>query len=117
MSLEKIIEEKIQKAIENGEFDNLEGKGKPLNLDEYFAAPEDVRVGYSMLKSNKFVPPEVELMNEIGVLKEKIEANGDRDNKQKLTKMLNEKTLALTIIMERNRRKNRLKLETELMNG
>lgn len=48
MSFEKIIEEKIQKAIENGEFDNLEGKGKPLNLDEYFAAPEDVRVGYSM---------------------------------------------------------------------
>lgn len=60
MSLEKIIEEKILAAIANGEFDNREGKGKPLNLDEYFAASEDVRVAYSLLKSNKFVPPEIE---------------------------------------------------------
>ena len=35
MSLEKIIEERIQEAMANGEFDNLEGAGKPLNLDEY----------------------------------------------------------------------------------
>ena len=35
MSLENIIEEKIQKAMLNGEFDNLEGAGKPLNLDDY----------------------------------------------------------------------------------
>jgi hypothetical protein len=45
MSLEKIVEEKLLEAINNGEFDNLEGAGKPLDLDEYFAAPEDIRVG------------------------------------------------------------------------
>lgn len=105
MSLEKIIEEKIQEAIENGEFDNLEGKGKPLNLDDYFATPEEFRVGHSLLKSNKFVPAEVDLLKEIGELKEKVNSCTNAIEKSNLSKLLNEKTLALTIILERNKRK------------
>lgn len=105
MSLEKIIEEKILEAIANGEFDNLEGAGKPLNLDDYFATPEDVRVGHSLLKSNKFVPPEIDLMKEIGELREKIKDCADETEKTGLSKLLNEKSLALTIILERNKRK------------
>jgi len=33
MAFEKIAEEKIQEAIATGEFDDLPGKGKPLDLD------------------------------------------------------------------------------------
>lgn len=105
MSLEKIIEEKILEAIANGEFDNLEGTGKPINLDDYFATPEDLRVGQALLKSNKFVPEEVDLLKEIGNLKEKINNCQNEAEKAKLTNLLNEKTLALTIILERNKRK------------
>ena len=105
MSLEKIIEEKILEAIANGEFDNLEGTGKPINLDDYFATPEDLRVGQALLKSNKFVPEEVDLLKEIGNLKEKIYDCQNEAEKAKLTNLLNEKTLALTIILERNKRK------------
>lgn len=104
MGLNKIVEEKIQEAINNGEFDNLEGAGKPLNLDDYFAAPEDVRVGYSLLKSNKFVPQEVDLLKEIGDLREKVKASKDKSENAEFSKLLNEKTLALTIILERNKR-------------
>jgi len=32
MSLENVIEKQIREAIERGEFDDLEGKGKPLDL-------------------------------------------------------------------------------------
>ncbi|HRH44248.1 MAG TPA: DUF1992 domain-containing protein [Pyrinomonadaceae bacterium] len=105
MSLEKIIEEKIQEAIANGEFDNLEGAGKPINLDDYFATPEDIRVGQALLKSNKFVPEEVDLLKEIGQLREQIKVCRIEPEKAKLTNLLNEKTLALTIILERNKRK------------
>lgn len=105
MSLEKIIEERIQEAIANGEFDNLKGMGKPINLDEYFAAPEDVRVGYSLLKSNKFAPQEVDLLKEAGELKEQIKLCLVEAEKTKLTKLLHEKMLALTIILERNKQK------------
>ena len=65
MSIESAIEKIIQDAIARGEFDDLEGKGKPLDLTGYFNTPEDIRVGYSLLKSNKFVPEEIELMKEV----------------------------------------------------
>ncbi len=72
MSLEKVLEEQIQRAISEGKFDNLKGAAKPLNLDDYFAAPEDIRVGYALLKNNDLVPQEIELLKEIGILREKI---------------------------------------------
>jgi hypothetical protein len=105
MSLENFIEKQIQKAIAEGKFDNLEGAGKPIDLDAYFAAPEDVRVGYSVLKSNKFVPEEIDRLKEIGDLKEKLKNSSDAAEKQKLNKVLSEKILALNIILERNKRK------------
>ena len=105
MSLDKVLEEQIQRAMSEGKFDNLKGAGKPLNLDDYFATPEDIRVGYTLLKNNDFVPAEVTLLKEIGELREKIEACRDREEKKSLTKTLNEKSLALTLILERNKRK------------
>jgi hypothetical protein len=66
----KIIEEKIQKAIANGEFDNLKGKGKPIDLTAYFNTPSEYRVGHSLLKANKFIPEEVEILKDVGFLKE-----------------------------------------------
>jgi len=104
MSIEKSIEQQIQKAIAEGVFDNLKGKGKPLNFDAYFATPEDVRMGYSILKSNEFVPEEVDRLKEISDLREKIKHCTNAEERQKLTKTLNEKNLALSIILERNRR-------------
>ena len=105
MSLGKFIEEQIRKAIEAGEFDNLEGAGKPLDLNDYFNTPEDVRMGYSVLKSAKIVPEEVDRLKEIGEIREKIKTLNDEDEKCKLTKILNEKNLALTLLLERNKRK------------
>ena len=101
------VEKQIQEAILRGEFDNLEGAGKPLNLDAYFATPEDLRVGYSVLKSNQFVPEEVDRLKEIADLKEKIKTCADLGERKRLTKILNEKTLALSIILERNNRRKR----------
>lgn len=106
MSLEKLLDEQIKNAIAEGKFDNLKGAGKPLNLDDYFAAPEDIRVGYTLLKNNDFVPEEIELLKEIGILREKIKNCADDENEKKiLNKKLNERNLALTMILERNKRK------------
>ncbi len=49
MNLDKIVEELIKKAQERGEFDNLPGEGKPIDLTEYFETPEDIRVAQSVL--------------------------------------------------------------------
>ena len=62
-------------------------------------------MGYSVLKSAKIVPEEVDRLKEIGEPKEKIKSAADKIEKRKLTKILNEKTLALDLILERKRRK------------
>ena len=107
MSIESAIEEKIRQAIARGEFDDLEGKGKPLNLDAYFNTPEDLRMAFAMLKSNDFVPEEVELLKAISSLKDRIKIEADGAIREKLAKELNEKSLALTLILEKYKRKAR----------
>ena len=105
MSIASSVEKRIREAIAAGEFDNLEGTGKPLDLDGYFNTPEDVRMGYSVLKSAKIVPEEVDRLKEIGELKEQVKSCPDESKKKTLIKALNEKTLAFNLIIERNRRK------------
>ncbi len=104
MSLQKFIEEKIKQAIADGEFDNLKGASKPLHLNGYFNTPEDVRIGYSLLTSNNFVPEEVDLLREISILSEKIKTCADESEKKVLIKEFHDKTLAFDILMERNKR-------------
>lgn len=105
MNLGKFVGEKIKQAIDAGEFDNLKGAGKALYHADYFDAPPEMRAGYSLLKSNNFVPEEVELLKEIGLLRERIKTCGDADKKRDWQKTLNEKSLALQIMLERNKRK------------
>ena len=104
MSVEKAIEETIRQAIERGDFDNLSGHGKPLDLEAYFNTPEDLRMAFAMLKSNEFVPEEVEIMKEIDELKSKIAATDDDTQREALKKRLNERGLALSLLLDRRRR-------------
>ena len=101
MSIESAIEEKIREAMARGEFDNLAGTGKPLDLEAYFNTPEDLRMAYAMLKANAFVPEEIEIMREIADLKEKL-GNTTYDTTD-LRKKINERSLALSLLMERRR--------------
>ena len=94
MSIEKFIDEQISKAIKAGEFDNLSGKGKPLDLRAYFETPEELRLAYSVLKSNDFAPQEVEVLKEIDALKKRLASCTDEEEKDRLRKEISEKKLA-----------------------
>jgi len=100
MFSEKLIEEIIREAMERGEFDDLPGKGKPLDLDAYFATPEDVRLGYSVLKSAGCAPVEVELQKEIESLKARLDVSDDQCERQSLRKEIEGKTLKLNLLMD-----------------
>jgi DnaJ family protein C protein 28 len=67
------IEELIHEAQERGDFDNLPGAGKPLNLDDDPYAG-DKKLAYHVLRSNGFAPAEVELAKEIRSERERAEA-------------------------------------------
>lgn len=67
------IDEQIREAEARGAFDNLEGFGKPLKLEENIYAGER-SMGYNLLKSNGYAPAEVELVKEIRSERERAEA-------------------------------------------
>jgi DNA polymerase/3'-5' exonuclease PolX len=67
-----IAERKIQEAIQNGEFDHLEGFGKPVDNSEYFKVPEEERLAYHILKNAGVVPEEIEIRKSIQQLKTEI---------------------------------------------
>ena len=52
-------------AIEAGEFDNLQGKGQPLNLEDDSHIPPELRMAYKILKNADCLPPELELRQEV----------------------------------------------------
>jgi len=107
MFSEKLIEEKIREAMEKGEFDDLPGKGKPLDLDAYFATPEDVRLAFSVLKSADCLPVEVELQKEIESLKARLGVCDDDRERQSLRKEIDGKTLKLNLLIDGAQRARR----------
>ncbi len=104
MSIEKFVEDQIKKAMAEGEFDNLSGKGKPLDLDSYFQTPEHLRICYSILKNGNFVPEEVQMLKGIEALKEELVACSDETQKKQLAKTISEKMLSFNLAMERYKR-------------
>ena len=46
--IERLAEQRIQEAQRKGEFDNLAGKGKPLELADYSTLPEDMPITYNV---------------------------------------------------------------------
>ena len=63
--LNQIAETRIQEAIERGELRDLPGEGKPLQLDDDSAIPEELRLAYRILKNAGFLPPELQLRKEV----------------------------------------------------
>jgi DnaJ family protein C protein 28 len=59
------IDEIIRRAIEEGKFDGLPGKGKPLHLDENPHLDPAWRAAYHLLKSSGYSLPWIETLREI----------------------------------------------------
>jgi len=99
----KLIEEKIREAMEAGEFDNLSGQGKPIDLDAYFSTPPELRLGYSVLKSAGCVPEEVALLREVEELKARLAESARADERQQLEQEIASRTLKLNLLLDSNR--------------
>jgi hypothetical protein len=107
MSFDKIVETLIKEAQERGEFDNLPGKGKPIDLTAYFETPADIRVAQSVLKNAGMQSPEVELLKEIAGLKQLVATLQEEKKKKELEKQIREKQIEFNIMMERRKQKSK----------
>ena len=104
MSLEKAVEAIIKEAQERGDFDNLKGKGKPIDLTAYFETPEDVRNAYAMLKGAGMVSAEVDLLQEIAAFKDRLATTYEEKDHNRIKKMIREKQLQFNVMLERQKR-------------
>jgi hypothetical protein len=86
---EKIVEERIRRAQERGEFDALCGAGRPLVLEPDGHISEDLRLAYKILKNADCLPPEVELRKDIEKTEDLLAAMPETAAKYQALKKLN----------------------------
>ena len=97
----KIAEHRIREAIDKGEFDKLEGKGKPIVFEEETWIPEDLRPAYRILKNAGCVPQELALRKEVVTLRELMQTIDDDVERLKKIRELNFKLMKLNELRKR----------------
>ncbi|MCU0590522.1 MAG: DUF1992 domain-containing protein [Desulfobacterales bacterium] len=97
---EKIVEERIRRAMERGEFEDLDGVGEPLKLEDGSHLPEDLRLAYKILKNAECLPPEIELRRDIEKTEDLLSALPDTVEKYQTLKKLNYLILKLNAMRQ-----------------
>ena len=95
-----VSEDRIRRAYEKGEFEHLTGYGKPLNLDDLSAIPEELRMAYRMLKNSGYSPEENKL-REVLSIEDLIRHCEDPEEKERLNQQLGQKLLRYNTIMSK----------------
>jgi hypothetical protein len=94
----KLVEKRIKEAEEQGAFDNLPGKYKPLKLEDNTNVPDDLRLAYKILKNAGYLPQELQLRKEIKRMEDLLEHVSDEKEAYKLVKEINLKIMKLNMM-------------------
>jgi len=97
----KIAEQRIREAVEKGEFDNLEGRGKPIVFEDETWIPEDLRPAYRILRNAGYLPQELELRKEVMTLRGLLETIDDDKERVQKIRELNFKLMKLNELRKR----------------
>jgi len=98
----RVAEERIREAQREGAFDNLPGKGKPLELEDQSLIPEDLRMSYHILKNAHVLPPEAELRKEIRTLQDLLKYVEDESERKAMAKEIEWKMIRLDLLRRRS---------------
>ena len=98
-----LAEEKIKAAIKKGDFDNLPGKGKPLQLEDLSQVPEELRTSYKIMKNVGMLPEEMQIKKEMVTLEDLIRQCEDEDLRADYERKLSEKTIRFHTLMEKRK--------------
>ncbi len=101
----KIAEQKIQQALREGQFDNLPGKGRPLALEDLSGVPEELRLGYKILRNAGVLPAEMQIRREIHSLQQLLDSCLDEEERRQLKRRLNARQLRFNVMMERRQQR------------
>ena len=104
-NFDRIVEKKIKEAIENKEFENLEGLGEPLDNSEYFSVPEEDRIAFHVMKNAGVIPEELSIRKKISNLIKEIKDCSDQSEKESLKRELNLLYTEYELVMEQRKLK------------
>ena len=108
--LHNLAEQRILEAQRAGEFDNLPGRGKPLELEDLSWVPEDLRIVYHVLKNAHVLPAEVELLKDIHILEDLLKHVEDESERSSLAKSIQWKMIRLDMLKRRSLDSNTLRM-------
>ncbi|HEY4554193.1 MAG TPA: DnaJ family domain-containing protein [Bacillaceae bacterium] len=98
-----LSEERIRKAYDKGEFDNLPGLGKPLPPDKLEGIPDELKMAYRVMKNAGFSPEEMDVKKELMTIEDLIRRSEDELEKDGLRKELNAKLLQYNSLLAKKR--------------
>jgi len=98
----RLAEQRILEAQRKGEFDDLPGKGKPLELEDLSWVPDELRIGYIVLKNAHVLPPEAELLKDIHILEDLLKHVEDESERKALAKSIQWKMIRLDMLKRRS---------------
>ena len=104
--IQLIAEQRIEEAQSKGLFDDLPGKGRPLELEDDSNIPEELRMVYKILHNAGCLPPEIQERKEINRLVDLLEQC--EDEQKRVAEMQK-----LRIMIERSRARFRHDIRIE----
>ena len=102
--LEDHIGQSLRESERSGELKAAPSFGKPLNFgDGYDETPDGLKMPFKMLKDSGFVPPEVELMQEIALLQASLDNTADEASAKDMQARLSQMRQQLALRLEKLR--------------
>ncbi len=104
-TLDDHIAEMLRESERNGELRAAPSFGKPIEMnDGYAETPDELRLPFKILKNAGIVPPEVELMQKLGALRNELAAHaGPEAERQALQQRISELQQLIALRLERLR--------------
>ncbi|UOQ84550.1 DUF1992 domain-containing protein [Gracilibacillus salinarum] len=99
----RLAEDKIKKAISDGNFNHIAGKGKPLKKDSLADVPEDLRMSYRIMKNSGHLPEEVQLNKEIASLRDLLKLCTEDEEKERLENRIIEKEIQFQLLLDKRK--------------
>ncbi|MGX1266036.1 succinate dehydrogenase/fumarate reductase flavoprotein subunit [Rossellomorea marisflavi] len=96
-------EQRIRKAYEEGEFNELPGFGKPMDLNDDAGIPEELKMAHRMMKNAGYSTEEAGLKQEMMRIEDLIRTCEDDVEAKSLHKELNEKVLKYNAMLSKKR--------------
>ena len=98
--LRHLADKRIEEAMKQGKFDNLEGAGKPLDL-EPMPAEENSRMNWwaiRILRQNNVVPDEIRWRKLLDTLRSELVTAADEERVRKLVRHINDLVMKINTL-------------------